>query len=184
VREETWPAQDIESALAIVRQALHNEITGQRFYYDAAYYSIDPWAKEIFASLAKEEDDHTRLLLLEYEALTTQGRWLDLETAQSSQAKVDIARIDFSTDEPAKELFPPQWEAGQAVDRTVDDLAALAFGVKMERAAVDLYSHAARTIGDPVAQRTYHYLVEEETRHYHQLKTWWEDLAGLPFDES
>lgn len=85
--------QDLESALAVIRSAIHDEVTGQRFYDDAARYCIDPWAKEMFATLAKEEDVHTRLLLREYEALTTQGRWIDPEMALASDAVVDITRF-------------------------------------------------------------------------------------------
>lgn len=180
---ETWSRQEIESALVIVRQAIHNEIAGQRFYNDAAFTCIDPWAKEIFAELAKEEEVHTRIFLLEHESLTTQGRWLDLEVARASDKQVDITRIDFSDVEPAGELFPTEWSADQAVDRRADDLAALAFGIQMETQAIHLYGQAARTTHDPAAQKTYEFLVEEETQHYHELKAQWEKLAGMPFGE-
>jgi rubrerythrin len=181
VRGETWSNQDIAQALVVLRRAIHNEITGQRFYSDAAFACIDPWAKEVFATLAREEQVHTRLLLLEHEALTTQGRWLDLEMARTSNAEVDIARFDFPDDEQVEELFPLHASVEQIVDRRVDDLDALAVGIKMEKAAIDLYSRAATATGDPVARETYGFLVEEETRHYHQLRSQWEDLAGTAF---
>ena len=182
VQGETWSRQEIESALVIVRQAIHNEIAGQRFYNDAAFACIDPWAKEIFAELAQEEEDHARIFLLEHESLTTQGHWLDLEVARTSDKQVDITRIDFSDVEPAEELFPADWSADQAVDRRADDLAALAFGIQMETQAIALYGQAAETTHDPAAQKTYEFLVEEETQHYHKLKTQWEKLAGRAFD--
>jgi rubrerythrin len=172
---------DPEHALAVVQRALHNEIAGQRFYNDAAYYCIDPWAKEIFASLAREEEEHTRLLLVEYEALTTRGRWLDLDTAMSNAADLDITRFTFPELEPAVELFPPEWPASQAVDRRADDLAALAFGMEMEDKAIALYGEEARTNKDRAARQAYEFLIEEERRHYHQLRTQWEKLAGRAF---
>lgn len=184
MRGKTWPAQDIESVLVVIRRAIHNEIAGQRFYNDASFYCIDPWAKEIFALLAQEEEVHTRLLLLEYDALTTKGRWLDLETAQASKADIDITRLNFPEDEPTEELFPSQWSVLEAVDRRADDLAALAFGLEMEKAAIDLYSQAATASKEPAAQKAYGYLIEEEARHFQQLKARWEDLAGIPFDAS
>ena len=69
----------MEHALAVLQRAIQNEVAGQRFYNDAAYHCIDPWAKDLFSTLALEEENHTRLLLVEYEALETRGRWLDLE---------------------------------------------------------------------------------------------------------
>lgn len=174
--------EDTEAALAIVRRAVRNEIAGQRFYNDAASHCIDLWAKEMFATLAGEEEDHTRLLLLAYEALTRHGRWIDLDSARASDAFVDITRLGFPEDGPAEELFPPEWSVGGVVDRRADDLAALAFGIQMEERAIDLYSRAGRTSRDAAAQEAYEFLVQEETRHYHQLKNHWEKLAGMAFE--
>lgn len=173
--------QELESALAVMQSAIHNEIAGQQFYNNAAYSCIDPWAKEIFAALAKEEEVHTRLLLLEYEALSTEGRWIDLETARASDSPVDITRFSFPDDEPAEELFPLHRSVEGAVDRQADDLAALAFGIKMEERAIALYGQATGEVGDRTAQEVYEFLVQEETRHYHELKAQWETLAGMPF---
>jgi rubrerythrin len=175
--------RNLHSTLAVIRRAIHNEIAGQRFYSEAAHYCIDPWAKEVFADLTQEEEAHTRLLLLEYEALTTQGRWIDPEIAMASGSDVDITRFTFPDDEPAEELFPPQWSADQAIDRRADDLAALAFGIRMEEIAIELYSQSAKATDDPIAQGAYAFLVEEETRHFHQLRTNWERLAGVAFEE-
>jgi rubrerythrin len=183
VQGGTWSTRQIETTLSALRRAIRNEIAGQRFYQDAAGYCIDPWAKEIFSVLADEEEDHTRLLLLEYEALATQGQWIELEIARASDADVDITRVDFRDDVPAEELFPPQWSVEQAVDRRGDDLTALAFGVAMEDKAIALYTEAAATTGDLATHQTYRFLVEEETRHYRQLKEQWEQLAGIPFDD-
>jgi rubrerythrin len=96
---------------------------------------------------------------------------------------VDITSITFADDEPGEELFPPQWSMGDAVDRRADDLAALAFGVRMEQEAIDLYGGQAADNPDPAAKRAYGFLVEEERRHYDQLKDQWERLSGSPFSE-
>ncbi|MFC2046635.1 ferritin family protein [Chloroflexota bacterium] len=175
--------QDNESALVVLRRAIHNEVNGQRFYSDAAHYCIDPWTKEMFASMAEEEIVHTRLLLLEYDALTRHGRWIDPDAALTSDADVDITAITFPEDELSEELFPTQGTAGNNVDRRSDDLAALAFGINMEKMAIDLYGRAAKVTEDQAAQKAYRFLVLEETRHYDQLRNQWEELAGMPFEE-
>lgn len=172
----------IENALTVVQTAIHNEVTGQRFYNDAAYYCIDLWAKEIFADLARDEEEHIRLFLLAYEMLETRGHWVDLETARASNAEVDITRFTFPDDKPSEALFPGEGSVEEAVDRRVDDLAALAFGIKMERQAIELYTRAASTSQDPAAREAYRFLVEEETRHHHQLKAHWEKLSGVAFE--
>jgi rubrerythrin len=175
---------DLEGTLAVIRRAIHNEVAGQRFYSDAAHYCIDPWAKEIFAKLAQDEEEHTRLLLVEYEALKTRGQWLDPETALAKNAEVDITHFTFPDDDLGQELFPPQWSAADAIDRRADDLTALAFGVRMEQVTIDLYAGEAEAAHDPAARQAYQFLVEEETRHWEQLRGHWEALAGIPFQDA
>lgn len=172
-----------ENVLAVLRQAIHNEIAGQRFYRDAAHFCIDPWAKEIFATLAQDEEEHTHLLLVEYKSLATSGRWVDPEQARAGSDDVDITQFTFSDDAPVEELFPPEWSANQAVNRLADDLAALAFGIEMEKKAIALYENQAEATTDPAALQTFRFLIEEEKRHYRDLKTHWEKLAGMPFIE-
>ena len=175
---------EIEQALAVLRQAIQNEIAGQRFYTDAAFYCIDPWAKETFANLAREEEDHTRLLLAEHQTLSTQRRWLPREVAMARGQDVDVTQVTFTGDDMAEQLFPPQWSAEEAIDRRSDDLAALAFGIKIEMRAVALYQGQAEKIEDVAAREAYNFLVQEETRHYRQLTALWERLAGAPWQES
>jgi rubrerythrin len=174
---------ELESILAALRFAIRNEIAGQRFYHDAAFYCIDPWAKDVFSNLAREEEKHTQILLVEYEALEKTGKWVDPEQALEREAGIEIAMLDFSGDESEEELFPPEWSVGDAVDRRADDLAALAFGIRMEQEAIGLYSREKASTLDPFANTAYGFLIEEESRHYDQLKTQWERLSGQPFSE-
>jgi rubrerythrin len=176
--------EDLESALAVIQAAIHNEVSGQRFYNEAAQYCIDPWAKEMFATLAEEEDAHTRLLLLEFEALTTRGHWIDPELALASDAVVDITHFVFPDADSTEGLFSNDLSAGHVIDRRSDDLAALTFGIDMEAQAIDLYERGAKTATDLSARRMYEWLVGEETQHYQLLRDRWEELAGLPFEET
>jgi rubrerythrin len=176
--------QSRDNALAVVRRALHDEIAGQQFYNDAAFYCIDLWAKELFDMLAKDEEEHTQLLLMEHEALTKDGRWIELEVARASKAKLDVTELDLSNDRPDEPLFPPRWSVEAAVDRRADDLAALAFGIRMEERAIDLYDQAGRMAEDRMVREAYDFLVEEEIRHREQLRGHWEKLSGMAWEES
>jgi rubrerythrin len=173
-------SQQVEGALDVIRGAVQNEIAGQRFYSDASYSCIDPWAKEMFATLVSEEEVHTRLLLVEYRALKQEGRWIDPQVALTSGSDVDIAEIAFF-EEPGDQLFPPEQVAAEVVDRRASDLDALAFGVGLEKKAIELYSRAGEAVGDAAARAAYRFLVEEETRHYDLLRREWERLSGMPY---
>jgi rubrerythrin len=172
---------EIESALEVIRRAVHNEIAGQRFYNDAALYCVDPWAKDVFVNLAQEEERHTKFLLVEYESLETRGRWVDPEVALQAEGSLDITNITLPDDDPVEELFPPQWTMAETVDRRANDLGALTIGLKMEQRAIALYRREATENPDPAAREAYRFLVEDEMRHHDQLKEEWERLAGIPF---
>jgi rubrerythrin len=174
--------RDRQGALRVIGNAIHNEVSGQRFYSDAAHFCIDLWAKEMFASLAEEEELHTRLLLVEYEALSSGGNWIDHKTALEKEARVDVTAFTFPEDELGEDLFPAHGSSDQSVDRTMDDLSALALGIGMETKAIDLYTKAAIATDDIAAREAYEFLVVEETRHYDQLRAQWEKLAGRAFE--
>lgn len=172
---------ELEAALAVIRRAVHNEIAGQRFYHDAAFYCVDPWAKDLFANLAQEEERHAHLLLVEYESLEAEGQWMDPAVAMQGEVSVDVTKITLPDDDSAEELFPAEWAVAEAIDRRADDLGALAFGLRLEQRAIALYRHEAAENEDPLAQQAYQFLVEDEMRHRSQLKQRWENLAGIPF---
>jgi rubrerythrin len=174
---------EIKGALKVLRHAIHNEIAGQRFYNDAAYHCIDPWAKEVFATLSRDEEIHTRLLVSQHEALSTEGHWLNLGAALASDADLDAAVMALPVDDGlvSDELFPSEQAASQTIDRMSDDLAALAFAVHLEQQAIDLYVQAAAQTNDLAAREAFTFLVEEEGRHLQELKERWENLAGRAF---
>jgi rubrerythrin len=177
--------EDREGALAVLRRAIRNEVQGRRFYDDAAYYCLDPWAKEAFSTLAREEEQHIRLLLLEYDALERQGQWIDPAVVLGSDADVEITRLSFSEeDETGPDLFPAGWSVDRTIDRGSDDLAALAFGIQMEKKAIALYRSEETGAADPLAREAYAFLVEEEERHYDLLKGEWQRLAGMPYQDA
>jgi rubrerythrin len=54
----------------------------------------------------------------------------------------------------------------------------------MEEKSIALYTHEAETVRDGSAQKAYAFLIEEEHRHYHQLRDHWERIAGTAFEEA
>ncbi len=176
--------EEVASALAVIQRAIHDEVAGQRFYSDASFYCIDPWAKDLFGMLAREEEKHTQLLLVEYDSLATEGGWIDPDTVLLSEVEVDITRFTFDDDGPTDSLFPLQSSMAETVDRRADDLTALSLGIQMEQKAIAVYTAEAMRSTDPAARKAYQFLVSEESRHYQQLKDRWEDLAGVSFVET
>ena len=155
---------------------------------ETSLYCLEAFAYRFNPVVAKAIEIARSGVLGELRFLHTISNFLmgdpDPAKALESASGVDITGLTFTDDEPAAELFPPQWSMGNAVDRRADDLAALAFGMRMEQEAIELYDGERANTLEPAAQKAYRFLVEEEIRHYDQLKEQWERLSGRPFSET
>jgi len=175
--------EEQHGALVVLLRAVQTEVSGQRFYDDAARYCIDPWAKELLYTLAREEEAHAQFLLGQHDALRSGAGWLTLEEGMARGAAADISRFVVLAEDPSAALFPPGWSPAQALDQGSDDLTALTLGIEIEKLAVALYQGEGTAARDGAAQDAYRFLAQEERRHYRLLTTHWERLSGTPWEE-
>jgi len=183
-----------EEVLAVLRRAMESEREGYRFYLEASERSADPAGQGTFRSLARDEERHLALLLVEYNSLSAGEGWVALEEAMSHEVEVDITKPLFPGEELAlqeKSPFEATW-AAYDVEELAGDLAVLAFGMGVEEDFYKMYEQAAAETDDAVGRRAYEFLMKEENRHYKLLqdahdylsdnKHWWDDWE-LPFFE-
>jgi rubrerythrin len=183
-----------EEALAVLRRAMENERDGYRFYLEASERSPDPAGQGTFRSLARDEERHLALLLVEYNSLSTGEGWVAPEEAIKREVEVDITKPLFPGEEVApqeKSPFEETWAAYE-VEGLAGDLAALEFGMGVEEDFYKMYEKAAAETDDPLGRRAYQFLMKEENRHFKLLqdardylsdnKHWWDDWE-LPFFE-
>jgi rubrerythrin len=183
-----------EEALAVLRRAMVNEREGYRFYLEASERSPDPAGQGTFRTLAKDEEKHLAILLVEYDSLSAGEGWVDPEEAIKREVEVDITKPLFPGEELAsqeKSPFEETWAAYDVGD-VVGDLAVLKFGMKVEEDFYNMYEKAAAETDDAVGRRAYQFLMEEENRHFKLLQEahnylseneyWWDDWE-LPFFE-
>jgi len=186
--------QQQEEALAVLRRAMENEREGYRFYLEASERSPDPAGQGTFRTLAKDEERHLAILLVEYDALSAGEGWVDLEEVMGREVEVDITKPLFPGEELAVQETSPfeaTWAAYE-VEALAGDLAVLEFGMGVEEDFYKMYEQAAAETDDPLGRRTYQFLMKEENRHFKLLqdahdylsdnKHWWDDWE-LPFFE-
>jgi len=183
-----------EEALAVLRRAMENERVGHRFYLEASERSADPAGRGTFGTLARDEEKHLALLVVEYSSLSAGEGWVDPEEAMTREVEVDITKPLF----PGEELVPQEkspfkatW-AAYDVEALAGDLAVLKFGMDVEAEFYKMYEKAAAETDDPLGRRAYEFLMKWENRHYRILqdahdylsdnKHWWDDWE-LPFFE-
>ncbi|MBM4467227.1 MAG: hypothetical protein FJ014_17015 [Chloroflexi bacterium] len=183
-----------EEALAVLRRAMENEREGYRFYLEASERSADPAGQGTFRSLARDEERHLAILLVEYDSVSAGEGWLDPEEAMAREVEVDISRPLFPGDALApqeRSPFEATW-AAYDIEALAGDLATLEFGMDVEEEFYKMYEQAAAETDDPLGRRAYEFLMKEENRHYKLLqdahdylsdnKHWW-DAWELPFFE-
>jgi rubrerythrin len=173
-----------QATLHVLRHGIQNDLAGQRFYFDAASYCIDPWAKEVFVTLARRKEKQVRRLLAEYESVRDLKRWNGHGNGGSTRPTLDVTHLTFQEDEDVEGTLPFQLTAAQVVDRRSDDLQALALGIDVERSVLELYRQASLAAKDREVKKAYEFLLRDKSRHYRRLRDQWKELAGAPFDES
>ncbi len=63
----------------ILEIAVQREIIANKFYLDLAAKEKSPEAKEMFLSLAKEEELHMKILQAEIDSISQSGFWFDMQ---------------------------------------------------------------------------------------------------------
>jgi rubrerythrin len=183
-----------EEALAVLRRAMENEREGYRFFLEASERSPDPAGQGTFRNLARDEERHLRLLLVEHNSLAANEGWIDPEEAIQREVELDITKPLFPGEELAPQEASPFAETWAAYDvgDVAGDLAVLKFGMKVEEDFYNMYEKAAAEADDALGQRAYQFLMNEENRHFKLLQDahdylseneyWWDDWE-LPFFE-
>jgi len=178
---------DWNTPQGVLRKGMSLERDGYNFYMEAAERATAERGKVMFRDLAKQEEDHLRLLLAEYRALESGEGWLPYEEAMAQTFELDPAVPDLPGEEPPDPLpvFTPEREISLE-----GDIEALKYGLETEDISRDLYAQGAEESDDASARKAYEFLIGQEENHYQLLQstldyltkngTWW-DSEEYPF---
>ena len=159
-----------------IAEAIRTENEGRYFYLMAANSTTDPKGKEVFKTLADEEEVHMKYLKKQYLSLLEHGGF---------DKKLKLGpKADFSGANP---IF-----SEQLLERLSDahyEMSALSIGVRLELFALSYYRRRAEESSDAFARGFFSELAEWETGHYHALLTqldalknfYWEAGGFAPF---
>ncbi len=144
-----------EEVLAALKEAILNEQDGYKFYMEIAAKLQDKQGQALFESLARDEQEHLRILQVEYGAVSGDSQWLDLESLEGKRAPDSVLV-----------LFPPDAAAGLDLTPGAGDLEALKVGMDFERRGYQMYSEAAEETDSSAAKAVFNWLAKEENKHY------------------
>ncbi len=156
-----------EPALKALLQAQAVEQEGLQFYRQVAERLQDDKAGLTLIMLARDEQDHLRMVQAQLQALRDGKGWLSFPEVTA------VEPIDWD-----KPLFPKEREALEAIPAESSDLDALRYGLGIESRSWELYFRAAQATSDPRGQAMYQYLAHAERQHFIILMMRFEGVAG------
>lgn len=144
-----------QAMIQAVKDALMVEIKGKELYSHAVEQTQDPAAKALFEVLAKDEEDHVRILQTQYRSLMEEGR-VNLED-------VHPAEVDHGSHDIVDDTFK------KSIKRGTFEMAVIGIGCDLETKAIAYYKEHAAKAEDPDLKQLFEWLKEWEDGHLEQL---------------
>lgn len=140
-----------KGVLEALKLAAHKEQDARKFYLESAERVKDACGREMFLTLADEEQHHRTMVQRVYESLVGGGGWIEFAEA--------AAVAEF---EPLKKRENLKREVGEATG----EADALLLAIQLENDSYDLYTQQAEQVSDPAGKQMYRYLAQAERRHF------------------
>ena len=158
-----------EERLKALEIAMELEEEGKKFYMDASKKATNAFAKEMFGSLAKDEDMHLEKVNEIYKKLKEEREWPKVVTTIGDVVKT-------------KAVFPKDVKVLNMTEEDISEgVKVLGIGMEMEQKSILFYNELAEKATDPFEARFYLALAHEERGHYLSLwdyREYLEDPAG------
>jgi rubrerythrin len=137
-------------ALDIIKGAILLERKGKAFYEMTARNTRSDAVKEIFETMADEEEKHIDILSRQYESLVRSGKLNDVKYEKRPQQ----IRAAVLTKQVREQIMAASFEA-----------AAITAAMAMEENAVKFYSQRAAKTKDKLEQELFNWLTNWEKTH-------------------
>ena len=145
---------ECKAALAALEKAMEVERQGRVFYEEAAARMQDAAAKAVFETLARDEVEHIRLLQAEYDQISNESEWMELDEAKVCEPQTPL------------KLFPAQKDAALVIPAKGTDVDALKLAMGFEEKGYKAYKEAQEETDDPNGKDVYAFLAKQENDHY------------------
>lgn len=151
----------MKGRIKALETAIKLEEEGKEFYTKASEKTSQPYAKNLFKSLAESENRHILRVKEIYEKIKSEDKWPKLVTPE-----VDIS--------DKKSVFPKDPKITD--DEFLEISDAINIGIEMEEKSIKFYDDLTEKATDPFEKRFYIVLSREERGHYLDL---WDYLEYL-----
>ncbi|TES92138.1 MAG: hypothetical protein E3J87_06110 [Candidatus Cloacimonadota bacterium] len=161
--------------MAAIKVAIQMEKDGKRFYQDAAQKTENEVGKKMFKSLAQDEITHLDTFQKMFDTITGSEEWRELAEGLPKVGKIPVF----------------EGEIEKKANANLSDLNAIRVAMDNERKSIDHYKKAAEETEDPLAEKIFNKIREEEEYHYDLLQVqrdyltksgFWIDIAEFRMD--
>ena len=145
--------------------AMATEKEGERFYRQAAEKTEHPKAREMFISLAEDEQQHRRWLEEQEKQLHFKGEWFPYEALPGKRRRMEKGLPIFSSEEVIRDI-----------EKYRSQIPTLKAGMEMEEKSQVLYTEASDQCPDEKGKAMFSELAAWEKEHWELLKKEYEFL--------
>jgi rubrerythrin len=163
-REEVIMVTEQGKTLEALEVAIQMEIDGKEYYHKLSHSSGNQRGRELFASLAVEEDIHRQRFEQIYDAIRSKKVWpkIDIESDRGERLRTIFAK---ATEEMGSDIKAP-----------VTELDSIQTAMEMENKSYDLYKSRSQKATHNAEREFYEALAAEERVHYSVLLDYYEYL--------
>ncbi|MEE8577662.1 MAG: ferritin family protein [candidate division Zixibacteria bacterium] len=140
----------------IIEFALQMELDGRAFYTKGAETTSQPALKEIFTTLAAEEDRHYKF-------------FKEMADGNTKKAGSLLGSTAYEAMKHSKNLFEQMADLGIESLSGDDEIELWNEALKMEEQAEQLYRDEATGEGDPARKKLLHSIADEEKSHIYLI---------------
>lgn len=153
---------DIKDA---IKTAIQMEKDGFSFYKRAAAQTESEAGRDIFESIAQDEEVHLEVFQKMFEEKIGRDEWDDL--VNSSKKYQDIP------------IFPKDLKSVEGANPDVNDIDAIRMAMDSEKEAIDYYTEIWTTITDDEVKKIIDKIIEQERNHYYLLQQEFDHLDSI-----
>ncbi len=153
--------KQLTTAVDAVKTAILTEMQGYELYRGAAERTADPDARRMFLLLAKEEDEHQKMLYDQFRSLMKEKKWMPPPTLAHGEGFEDL-------------VADAEWRKNLRFGTM--ELSVVSLGASLEARAIAFYQKARESTPDPEGRKVFDWLVGWEHGHLKWMEWLEEDL--------
>ena len=146
-----------------IKTAIQMEKEGYAFYKKASSQTSSDMGKEIFESLANDEQLHLEVFQKLFEDKIEKSEWDDLVNSSKKYTEIDV--------------FPKDLKQIEGANPDANELDAIHIAMDSEKNAIDYYGKIKEKINEEDIKKIINEIIEQEKNHYSILQEEFDHLS-------